>query len=110
MAEILTPEQLEAFKRKLEQMAARAIAEAQANVDWFKQTTGATLTRTQNGVIRAAVYSPITGREVIVRIFGIDKTADRHFLETEVANIQPRVLEVFAEDYIHEKLISSLRL
>ncbi len=109
-AQVLMPEQLEAFRAKLEAKAAAAVVEAQANVDWFKETTGAALARSDAGTVKAAVLSPITGREVVAVTFPIDRTVDRRYLETLAANIQPRILGAFAEDYLHEKLLAELRL
>ena len=108
--QVLMPDQLAVFRAKLEERAAAQVVEAQENVDWFKEATGATLTRSDAGTVKAAVLSPFTGREVVAVTFPIDRTTDRRYLETVAANIQPRVLGAFAEDYLHEKLLSELRL
>ena len=110
MAQMLTPEQLAAFRERLEAQVSKQLADAQANVDWFKEATEARLSRTDAGTIKAAVYSPFTEREVIAVTFPIDRTADRRYLETIAANIQPKVLGAFAEDYLHAKLLAGLRL
>lgn len=82
--------------RKLESKAAAQVVEAQENADWFKEATGATLTRSDAGTVKAAVLSPSTGREVVAVTFPIDRTTDRRYLETMAANVQPRVLGAFA--------------
>jgi hypothetical protein len=107
---ILTPDQIAEFRAKLEAKVAKLVTDAQENLEWFKTSTGAQLTRSDKGTIRVAVYSPLTGREVITDMFPIDAVVDRRFLETKVANIQPKVLGAFAEDYLHEQLLAQLRL
>ena len=107
---ILTQDQIAEIRTKLEVKVAKLVTEAQENLEWFKAATGARLTRSDKGTIRVAVYSPLTGREVITDMFPIDLVVDRRFLETKVANIQPKVLGAFAEDYLHEQLLAQLRL
>lgn len=110
MAQVLTQEQLAAFREKLEQQVSKQVVEAQENADWFKTSTDATLSRTEAGTVKAAVISPFTGKEVVAVTFPIDRFTDRHYLETVAANIQPKVLGAFAEDFLHEKLMAGLRL
>ena len=110
MAQALTQEQIAAFREKLEQQVSKQVVEAQGNLEWFKETTGSALSRSDAGTVKAAVISPFTGKEVVAVTFPIDRFTDRHYLETVAANIQPKVLGAFAEDYLHEKLMAGLRL
>ncbi len=75
-------------------------------MDWLKEATGATLTRGDAGTVKAGVLSPFTGREVVAVSFDIDRAADRRYLETIAADIQPRVLGAFAKDYLDEKILA----
>ena len=110
MAQALTQEQIAAFREKLEQQVSKQVVEAQGNVDWFKDSTSASLSRTEAGTVKAAVISPFTGKEVVAVTFPIDRRADRRYLETIAANIQPKVMGAFAEDFLHAKLLAGLRL
>ena len=107
---VLTQEQLAAFRAELEKRTDAQVVQAQENADWFKESTGSTLSRSDAGTIKAAVNSPFTGKEVVAVTFPIDRFTDRHYLETVAANIQPKVLGAFAEDFLHERLMATLRL
>ncbi len=110
MPTVLSKEQMAEFEARVKDIAARRVAEGQSNLDWFKDVTGAMLTRTELGTVKAAVLSPLTSREVITATFSIDRSLDRPFLETQAANFQPKYLEAVAEDYLHEQLLANLRL
>jgi len=110
MSAILTEEQMAAFREKLKAQAAKAISETQAGVDRIKSTMGATLSRSEKGTVSGRVFSPLTGREVVVFVFDLEKAASNDYVETLIANEQPRVLTAYAEDYIREQLLANVRL
>jgi hypothetical protein len=110
MSAILTEEQMAAFQAKLKAQAAKAIGETQAGVDRIKGTMGATLSRSEKGTVSGRVFSPLTGREVVVFSFDLEKAAEHDYVETLIANEQPKVLTAYAEDYIREQLLANVRL
>ena len=110
MAAVLTEEQMAAFRAKLEATSAKRIADTQAGVDRIKATMGATLSRSEKGTVSGRVFSPLTGREVVVFSFDLEKAGENDYVETLIANEQPKVLSAYAEDYIREQLLAHVRL
>ncbi len=110
MAAVLTEEQMAAFRTKLEATAHKRIADTQAGVDRIKATMGATLSRSEKGTVSGRVFSPLTGREVVVFSFDLEKAGEHEYVEALIANEQPKVLTAYAEDYIREQLLANVRL